>query len=60
MAATSGRKASGRRTARAMRAGDGRFQGRRSDRTDGLGSGPASEGRMRRRMAPPRREVATP
>ena len=35
MAATSGRKARGRRTVRTMRAGEGRFQGRSSERTDG-------------------------
>ena len=60
MAATSGRKARGRRTARASSAGDGRFQGRSSEPTEGVGNGSASAGRMRRRMAPPRRDVGTP
>ena len=60
MAATSGRKARGRRTTLVISAGDGRFHGRSSERIDGVGSGSTSAGRMRRRMAPPRRDVGTP
>ena len=60
MAATSGRKAKGRRIARVMSAVDGRFHGRNMEPNDGVGSGSTSAGRMRRRMAPPLRDVGTP
>ena len=59
MAATSGRKASGRRTVRPMRASEGGFQGRKSERIDGTGSG-LSSGMIRLSRAPPARDMGTP
>ena len=59
MAATSGRKASGRRTVRPIRASEGGFHGRRSEMIDGVGSG-LSSGMIRLSRVPPARDIGTP
>ena len=56
MAATSGRKASGRRTVWPMRASEGGFQSRKSEMTEGTGSG-LSSGMIRLSRAPPARDI---
>ncbi len=59
MAATSGRKDSGRWTTRLSSAGEGGLHRRRSDFTVGTGRGPSS-GRIRSNRAPPRRDSGAP